>query len=154
MMGFLFRLGGKNYSELDYFLIDRKILKKLVMYTRNIILKESIDFQKDLLNNRLGLSYQQYRVKCSFNITNDNIIKVKGYEKLKTIGWYNKINNPTGLVKDHMVSVKYGYDNNISPEIIEHYKNCELLDNLSNILKSSKCSISLEDLTMLIKQKQ
>ncbi len=45
-----------------------------------------------------------------------------------------------------MISVKYGFDNNISPEIIAHPANCQLVIHNDNQKKRSKCSIKIGDL--------
>lgn len=88
----------------------------------------------------------KYRYKASFQISLKDLFRIKGYDLLFKYGWYNKEINPTGVVKDHRVSVKYGFDNRISPDIIGHSVNCEFLLNIDNLIKSSKCSISLEQL--------
>lgn len=66
----------------------------------------------------------------------------------------NKI-NPRGLVRgseyelDHKFSITEGFKQNVSPEIIGHYTNLELLPKDANRSKRIKCSITLEELTQL-----
>lgn len=50
------------------------------------------------------------------------------------------------LNRDHMVSVKYGWDNKIDPNIISHPANCHLILARDNQRKGSNCSISLDSL--------
>jgi len=45
-----------------------------------------------------------------------------------------------------MVSVDYGWRNNIDPSIISHPANCKLLIHSDNFKKGTDCSISLEEL--------
>jgi hypothetical protein len=67
-------------------------------------------------------------------------------------GKYNKDSNPNGVVKDHMISIKYGEDNSVDPQIIGHIMNCEFLSNIDNLKKSSDCSLSLMELNSRIKK--
>ena len=56
-------------------------------------------------------------------------------ELVNKIGWYspsNKGNNLDGVSKDHMYSVKDGFINNISPNIIRHPVNCVLMKHSDN----------------------
>lgn len=64
-------------------------------------------------------------------------------------GWYaakNKGDNPNGITRDHMISVKRGWDSNISPDIIAHPANCKLMRHLDNIKKNVKSSIEINEL--------
>lgn len=63
--------------------------------------------------------------------------------------------NPAGLTRgseyelDHKFSITEGFKQNISPEIIGHYTNLELLPKGANRSKRIKCSITLDELTQL-----
>lgn len=50
-----------------------------------------------------------------------------------------------------MISVRYGFDNNIDPKIIAHPANCQLLLHGENVSKYTNCSISFEELLEKIK---
>jgi len=68
-------------------------------------------------------------------------------------GWYspsNKGNNLSGISKDHMLSVKYGFDNNIDPEIIAHPANCKLMEHNKNAAKCANCDITYDELLVRI----
>lgn len=52
---------------------------------------------------------------------------------------------------DHKYSIHSGFKNNISPEIIAHYKNLEILHHRLNESKGNKNSITLEQLMLDIK---
>lgn len=90
-------------------------------------------------------SYSRYRYDCRFKIDATNISLIKGYDLLLQNGLYSE-QNPNGVVKDHRVSVKYGYDNDVPAEMIGHIKNCEFLRFRDNLAKSKGCSLSLESL--------
>lgn len=69
------------------------------------------------------------------------------YEKLKHI--INEDDLPRSRGKyhlDHMVSVRFGFDNNIPIHIICHPMNLTMLPEYVNISKCSKCSITIEEL--------
>lgn len=70
-------------------------------------------------------------------------------------GWYaakNRGDNLYGVSRDHIVSVKYGFENNIDPKIIAHPANCQLLPHSRNVSKSSKCHVTIEELMDKIRQ--
>lgn len=66
--------------------------------------------------------------------------------------YHNDKINPHGLVRgtdyelDHKYSKIQGFLNNVSPEIIGHYLNLELIPRYANRSKRVKCSITLEEL--------
>jgi hypothetical protein len=96
-----------------------------------------------------------YRSACAFSFSVYNFPEEFNLELLEKYGWYkasNKGNNLNGISRDHMVSVRYGFDNNIDPKIISHPANCQLLPHSSNVSKYTKCSITLEDLLLRIEQ--
>ena len=135
------------YSE------KRKINKLYKIYTSayhriilvyESLLQQAIEEQEYLLCKKDDID--KYRYQCRFIVEKNIISHIKGYDLLLEYGWYNRETNLNGVVKDHRVSVKYGFDNRISPDIIGHSVNCEFLLNMDNLSKSSKCSISLEQL--------
>ena len=58
----------------------------------------------------------------------------------------NRGNNLNGTSRDHIFSIKEGFIQGINPEIISHPANCELVRQIENSLKNSKCGITLEAL--------
>ena len=63
-------------------------------------------------------------------------IKLKYFEFLKEKGYS----------LDHKFSVRAGFDNNISTDIISHWKNLEVMTFSKNAKKHKKCSITIEKL--------
>jgi len=48
--------------------------------------------------------------------------------------------------RDHMLSVKEGFELGIDPKLLSHPANCELMVHNDNISKNKKSSITLEEL--------
>jgi len=47
---------------------------------------------------------------------------------------------------DHKFSVREGFNNNIDPDIVSHWKNLEIITIVENSRKNKKCSITLNEL--------
>lgn len=74
-------------------------------------------------------------------------------------GWYtcpgkkrkNQPKNTNGVSRDHIISVNYGFMNNIDPRIISHPANCRIIRQSDNKKKSTKCELTLAQLLDKIK---
>lgn len=55
---------------------------------------------------------------------------------LNKYGVFNTHTNSKGCVRDHLLSRKYGFENNIDPEIISHPANCEIVLHAENVRRS------------------
>jgi hypothetical protein len=100
---------------------------------------------------------QHYSWLCKFTFSISKYpLWFKG-DIIEQYGWYSTpgsrkgILNTNGVSRDHMISVSYGYVNNIDPKIISHPANCKLLRHKDNQSKKTKCSITLDGLLLLIK---
>jgi hypothetical protein len=96
---------------------------------------------------------QSYRRKCKFNFNPYKYPNEFDMKLLKDRGFYspsNKKNNLGGVSKDHMVSVRWGFDNTTDPKIISHPANCQLMIHNENISKHKKCDLTLEELLVRI----
>ena len=88
-----------------------------------------------------------YWVKCSFSSWNNEIWKqLPGFDLLPKLGMWHPITNKGGVVRDHIISISFGWENNIDPEIISHPANCRIITNHENIKKGAKCEKTLEKL--------
>lgn len=107
-----------------------------------------------LHNESLRTAWEAYKIKCKFTF---NIYDYPNWFNTSIIdeyGWYsasNKGNNLNGVSRDHMISVRYGFENNIDPKIISHPANCSLIRHKDNQTKRTKCSLTLEELYKNIK---
>lgn len=54
--------------------------------------------------------------------------------------------NVLGVSRDHIISVSYGFSNNIAPDIIAHPANCRIMLHSKNKIKHSKCDLTIEQL--------
>ena len=92
---------------------------------------------------------KRYRYECQFKFSLNEYPGKFDFSLVEKYGWYkasNRGNNPTGVSRDHMISVDYGWKNNILSEIISHPANCQLLPHNENLEKKEKCSITIEEL--------
>ena len=58
----------------------------------------------------------------------------------------NRGNNLNGISRDHMISLKEGFRSGISPDLISHPANCQLLQHFINNRKNTNSSLTLEEL--------
>ena len=93
--------------------------------------------------------FEIYRNECAFKFNIYDYPEEFDMDLLEERGFYsaaNRGNNLDGVSRDHMISVKYGFDNNIDPSIISHPANCKLMIQRENSSKKTKCSLFLEEL--------
>lgn len=96
----------------------------------------------------------QYKAACAFRFALSDYPDEFDFELVKSHGWYrasNRGGDGTGVSRDHMLSVDYGWRNHIDPAIVSHPANCKLLLHSENFKKGTSCSISLEELQKRIK---
>jgi hypothetical protein len=92
---------------------------------------------------------QIYREDCQFKFALNDYPDRFDFNLIEKYGWYsapNKGNNVTGVSRDHMVSIDYGWKHGIPAEIIAHPANCQLMQHTENWNKRSGCSISIQEL--------
>lgn len=100
-------------------------------------------------------SLRTYRLNASFNFNLADYPEEFDFSLIEKYGWYsasNRGNNLNGVSRDHMVSVKFGYENNIDPKIIGHPANCRLMRHNDNVSKYEGCSITLKELKLRIEK--
>ena len=93
--------------------------------------------------------FNKYKDMCKFVFDLKRFPEEFSFDLINKYGFYspsNKNNNLNGVSKDHMVSVKYGFENKIDPRIISHPANCQLMTQNENTAKSDKCSLTLAEL--------
>lgn len=95
-----------------------------------------------------------YRQDASFTFDVRQFPEEFDLSLIETFGWYkakNRGDNQNGISRDHMVSVKYGFENNIPPHIIAHPANCKLMRHSKNVSKGTKNTQTLDTLLERIK---
>ena len=103
-------------------------------------------------SNAIGI--RRYRQLCEFRFNVYHFPDKFNLTLLEKHGWYrakNRGDNPNGVSRDHMYSVKEGFINNIDPCYISHPANCCLMIHTENNNKKTKSSISFEELMDRIK---
>lgn len=98
---------------------------------------------------------KRYRSECRFRFGIRNFPNAFETDLLLENGWYSATNhggNTKGVSRDHMFSVREGFDRKIDPYYISHPANCQLILNKDNQSKRTKCSITFEELIDRIKK--
>lgn len=98
---------------------------------------------------------KDYRLACKFRFSLNKYPSEFDFTLIESFGWYkaaNHGNNLYGVSRDHMVSVRYGFDNNVDPEIIAHPANCKLMQHSLNVKKYISNSITYDELLIRIKE--
>lgn len=99
--------------------------------------------------------YQKYRLDTNFKFNLSDYPNEFDFSLIERYGWYsptNKNNNLGGVSRDHMFSVREGFEMGINPEIISHPANCRLMIHTDNISKNKKSIITIEELLDRIKK--
>jgi len=98
---------------------------------------------------------KNYRHDCSFKFNLADYPDEFDFTLVEQYGWYkakNRGDNLTGISRDHLVSIRYGFDNNIPAEHLAHPANCTLLRHGENVSKGTKNSITYEQLLERIRE--
>lgn len=93
--------------------------------------------------------YDGYKRECQFQFSLSEYPNEFDFELVKKYGWYtakNRGNNANGVSRDHIVSIRWGYENGVDAKNIRHPANCQLLLQRKNVSKGKKRSISVEEL--------
>lgn len=93
-----------------------------------------------------------YRSKCTFKFDIRKFPDEFNIQLIIDHGMFHPVKNPYGAVKDHLLSIKFGKDNNIDPKIMAHPANCQIILQRDNMKKLSKCHHSLDELLQKIKE--
>src|SRR5574343_131984 len=108
-----------------------------------------------LLNKAQLDDYTRYKNDCIFRFSLNDYPTKFDFDLIKKYGWYkakNRGNNPNGVSRDHIVSIKYGWLNNIPATVISHPANCQLVQQCINNKKKTDCWITIDELIFRIKE--
>lgn len=155
----LYDEGNSTYDLINnYGLTSNSILwgvnnNKLKMRDRGEALRLAFSRGKGLLSKQTGI--KRYRQLCEFKFSLKDYPNRFNFSLIEKYGWYkakNRGDNPNGVSRDHMYSVKEGFINKIDPKIISHPANCELLVHKDNNKKKTASSITIEELLKRIEK--
>ena len=88
----------------------------------------------------------EYKQSCAFYTPYYILEQIENFEIIKNIGWYHPQNNPNGASRDHIFSIKHGWDLKIPPEIIRHPANCKIISMTENKRKGRTSHITIKEL--------
>lgn len=76
---------------------------------------------------------------------------VEGDEKilLETLGVFHAKTNSKGVVRDHMLSRRTGFEEGIFPEIMRHPANCQIITHSDNVKKKKTRYVDKDVLTIV-----
>jgi len=96
---------------------------------------------------------QCYRTDCNFKFSLNDYPDEFDFTLIEKYGWYspsNKKNNLGGVSRDHMFSIKEGFEQGIDPKLLSHPANCKLMIHNENVSKNKTSSISIIELLQRI----
>ena len=112
----------------------------------------SLNFKR-LASNRPAKEH--YRTACRFTFALNKYPNEFDFDLIRKHGWFQATNRPrpnlAGVSRDHIISVMYGFNNQIDPKLLAHPANCQLLIHTENIRKGSNLVITVEELKEKIK---
>lgn len=91
--------------------------------------------------------FEKYKRECQFRFGIKNYPTEFDFTLIEKHGWYKPKNhgdNLGGVSRDHIMSVKWGFENKIDSNYIRHPANCQLLIHNDNVSKGKKTSITLD----------
>jgi len=92
--------------------------------------------------------FQKYKLDCKFKFGLSSFPDEYEFTLIENYGWYSPTNknNIGGVSRDHIFSIREGFELGIDPKIISHPANCQLMIHSKNISKHKKSDISIEEL--------
>lgn len=96
---------------------------------------------------------RMYRLDANFKFNLADYPDEFDFTLIEKYGWYspsNKKNNLGGVSRDHMLSVKEGFEQGIDPKLLAHPANCKLMIHNENVSKHKTSSITLIELLQRI----
>lgn len=144
---------SKEFSLSSHAIIWAKNNGKLKMRTNSEGLKLAWKNGKYRASDKEGV--ERYRQLCEFKFSVKDYPEEFNLKLIQEHGWYqaaNRGNNLDGVSRDHIVSVKFAFENNIDPELIAHPANCRLMRHTKNQKKKSGSDMTLEELKEKIKK--
>ena len=88
--------------------------------------------------------FKEYQ-RLVFNLTQRNYTKYKHLIENSSLRGKNR-----GYELDHMFSISDGFENNIEPEVVAHWKNLRVIPTIENLTKHTKSIITIKELESAI----
>ena len=145
-------IGENGLKEHDEYNKNPKLCincgNKIEFRFRNTHTNCSNDCRKEYNRKHMD-EYSIYKADCKFKFALNDYPEELDFSLIEKHGWYKAKNNGDnigGISRDHMYSIRDGFENGISAELIAHPANCELMIHSNNISKNKKSSITLNEL--------
>ena len=90
--------------------------------------------------------FKSYKCDTHFKFNLKDYPDEFDFSLIEVYGWYspsNKKNNLGGVSRDHMLSVREGFELGIDPKLLAHPANCKLMIHNENVSKHKTSSINL-----------
>lgn len=160
---------GEIQEEYDNGLSYEELKKEFNLSTRALIwAKENGKLKFRTVSEGLKLAWangkykssdkegiDRYRQLCEFKFNLNDYPNEFNFKLIEEHGWYkakNKGDNPNGVSRDHMYSIKEGFKNGVDPYYMSHPANCRLMRHGDNNKKKTNCSITLEELIKRVEE--
>jgi Rps23 Pro-64 3,4-dihydroxylase Tpa1-like proline 4-hydroxylase len=135
----------ETYNESP--ILCKNCLSKIEYIKRNRLFC-SPDCRRDFRRKDMD-TFKIYKAETNFKFNLADYPDKFDFSLIEKYGWYspsNKNNNLGGVSRDHMLSVKEGFELGIDPKLLSHPANCKLMIHNDNVSKNKKSSITLEEL--------
>lgn len=93
--------------------------------------------------------YKKYKLDTNFKFSLNDYPDEFDFSLIEKHGWYsptNKKNNLDGVSRDHIISVKDGFEKGIDPFLLSHPANCQLMIHNENVSKYTNSHMSENEL--------
>jgi len=110
---------------------------------------------KNLYNRKDMTDFAKYKQDTIFKFNLADYPNEFNFKLIEQHGWYkprNRGNNLGGISRDHMLSVRDGFNKGINPKLLAHPANCRLMIHNENISKNKKSVLTEEELLNRIKE--
>lgn len=156
------KTNGINKEQRDNIVEDYYKNPKKCEYCNSIIKYEnrnkkkkfcSVDCKNDFARRNMS-EFQKYKRECMFRFNLSDYPEEFNFNLIKEFGWYkptNRGNNLDGVSRDHIYSVRDGFDNDVDPSLISHPANCKLILQRQNSSKYKRSDITIVELKEKIK---
>jgi len=145
---YLIENGIKEEGKIGIYDITCKGCGNIFQKDRNDLSYCSSECRKSFRRKNMD-EYQKYRLDSNFKFNLKDYSDEFDFSLVEKYGWYsptNKKNNLGGVSRDHMLSVREGFEMDIDPKIISHPANCRLMIHNDNISKNKKSVITIKEL--------
>ena len=137
---------GKTHTDETKLIISKKSSEKFTKEYKEKLYESGIWTRPEEKSDLQIYNELSYWVKSMWDVAeNQNLLEH---------GIWHPTQNRNGVVRDHIVSRKFGFDNRVFPEILRHPANCRILFHKNNSSKGPNCGLTLNQLFDKIKQYQ